>query len=723
MKLSDLMSEMSAPTLFGHRQLFASMRSFRTVLAPRRRLRALLGYQPVPPALINAISAGSEERSLVEASGLFQRDWYLEFYPDVAAAGVDPLDHFLEIGATEGRSPNPRFRTQMYLKKYPGLKEIGLNPLVHYIRARAGVPQPNVSPPEAEQPYRTYAEYLVTTLFTPLIEAPYSRPEEYVFSYMESRRKHLREKYLERGHSGLVSIVMATHNRAHCIADAIRSVLGQSHTNWELIVVDDCGMDDTAAVVQNFTDPRITFVRLTDNRGPSGARNAGLERARGDYICYLDSDNLMHEDFILILSNALADDPDFDVVYCAQKAFDRDAGADGDVYVRYSAFHRPSLENRNTIDLGAIMHRRSMIERFGPFNPALRRLVDWDLLLRYTAHKPPKALPCILSMYVFARANRQVTFVEPLDANLDVLDGALRFDPVAVHLPGVTLEGIEQMYSPQIAAADVRRRPVSIVIPSFEAEPYLRACVESIFAFSKEADFEVIIVDNASGPPVVDYLRDLEVAGRARVILNSSNLGFTHAVNQGIGLARAGNDIVVLNNDAIVTRGWLDALQLVLQDHPDVGLVVPRQVVLSGEKSAPVHQPYKNHERECDVNISAHHVNVRNPEFNPLRGYIELSFAAFFCVYIPRGTLELLGALDVENGPHYRSDRLYCDLVRDVAKRTILYTPQSKVYHFVQRATAQLKAGDQDLYRKMFVRNDWKEISGHAKSTTSEVTV
>jgi GT2 family glycosyltransferase len=291
---------------------------------------------------------------------------------------------------------------------------------------------------------------------------------------------------------------------------------------------------------------------------------------------------------------------------------------------------------------------------------------------------------------------------------------------VADHLPDVRLDGIEQMFSPHLPLLDVRRRPVSIVIPSFEAEPYLRACVDSIFAFSRETDFELIIVDNASGPSLVAYLKGLESAGRARVILNSSNLGFTHAVNQGIAAARPGSDILVLNNDAVVTRGWLDALQVVLDEHPEAGLVVPRQVVLSGERTAPVHQPHKNHERECDVNISAHHVNVRDPEFDPVRGYIELAFAAFFCVYIPRTTLDLLGPLDVENGPHYRSDRLYCDLVRDVAKRRIVYTPQSKVYHFVQRATAQLKEGDQELYRKMFVRNDWREISGHGQTRASQ---
>jgi hypothetical protein len=90
-----------------------------------------------------------------------------------------------------------------------------------------------------------------------------------------------------------------------------------------------------------------------------------------------------------------------------------------------------------------------------------------------------------------------------------------------------------------------------------------------------------------------------------------------------------------------------------------------------------------------------------------------LSYAPYFCVYVPRHTLAELGPLDVMNGPHYRSDRLYCDLVRDVARRRILYPPHAKVYHFVQRATAQLKQADATLYQKMFVRNDWSAISQH----------
>jgi glycosyltransferase involved in cell wall biosynthesis len=95
---------------------------------------------------------------------------------------------------------------------------------------------------------------------------------------MDSRRSFLRNRYAARSQATLISVVMATYNRARCVGNAIQSLLAQSYANWELIVVDDCGMDDTESVVVGFKDARIRFVRLDRNRGPAGARNAGLER-------------------------------------------------------------------------------------------------------------------------------------------------------------------------------------------------------------------------------------------------------------------------------------------------------------------------------------------------------------------------------------------------------------------------------------------------------------
>jgi hypothetical protein len=78
---------------------------------------------------------------------LFDRDWYLARYPDVRSAGVDPVLHYLDWGAAEGRNPSPSFDTEWYASGNPDVRRAGLNPLVHYLRygqreGRAPVPPP-----------------------------------------------------------------------------------------------------------------------------------------------------------------------------------------------------------------------------------------------------------------------------------------------------------------------------------------------------------------------------------------------------------------------------------------------------------------------------------------------------------------------------------------------------------------------------------------------------
>ena len=82
---------------------------------------------------------------------MFDPDWYLRTYPDVAAAGIDPLQHYVKFGAAEGRDPSPLFRTRWYLETYPDVAHAGLNPLQHYLShgaAEGRLPMPNNGEPE-----------------------------------------------------------------------------------------------------------------------------------------------------------------------------------------------------------------------------------------------------------------------------------------------------------------------------------------------------------------------------------------------------------------------------------------------------------------------------------------------------------------------------------------------------------------------------------------------
>ena len=90
----------------------------------------------------------------------------------------------------------------------------------------------------------------------------------------------------------MFSIILPTYNRAPRISKAIESLLQQSYTDWELIIIDDASEDDTASIVEHFlSDKRIRYSRNETNQERCHSRNRGIQEAKGEYICFLDSDD------------------------------------------------------------------------------------------------------------------------------------------------------------------------------------------------------------------------------------------------------------------------------------------------------------------------------------------------------------------------------------------------------------------------------------------------
>ena len=90
----------------------------------------------------------------------------------------------------------------------------------------------------------------------------------------------------------LVSIIMPSYNTAAYIAKSIQSVINQTYTEWELIIVDDCSVDNTYEIVKAFCDSRIRYFENENNRGAAVSRNKALREAKGKWIAFLDSDDM-----------------------------------------------------------------------------------------------------------------------------------------------------------------------------------------------------------------------------------------------------------------------------------------------------------------------------------------------------------------------------------------------------------------------------------------------
>ncbi|MCZ2247275.1 MAG: glycosyltransferase family 2 protein [Bacteroidia bacterium] len=113
----------------------------------------------------------------------------------------------------------------------------------------------------------------------------------------------------------LVSLIITSYNYARYLERAIRSALNQSleHNNFEVIVVDDCSKDESHMILDNYCD-EIRTIRFSENKGLSAARNAGIKKAKGQYILFLDADDYLHSDTLKVLSVFLTENNRLDAV-------------------------------------------------------------------------------------------------------------------------------------------------------------------------------------------------------------------------------------------------------------------------------------------------------------------------------------------------------------------------------------------------------------------------
>lgn len=110
------------------------------------------------------------------------------------------------------------------------------------------------------------------------------------------------------------TIVVPTYNRAHRIAATIEAVIAQSFSDWELIIIDDGSTDNTKEVVSKYSDPRIKYF-WQENQERSAARNNGIEKAQGEFVCFLDSDDVWRRNHLETLHHAILKNENLPALY------------------------------------------------------------------------------------------------------------------------------------------------------------------------------------------------------------------------------------------------------------------------------------------------------------------------------------------------------------------------------------------------------------------------
>lgn len=164
----------------------------------------------------------------------------------------------------------------------------------------------------------------------------------------------------------LVSIIMPAYNAEKYIAESIRSVIKQTYQNWELIVADDCSTDDTSEIVNSFSDVRIHYYKCVKNSGVAQTRNFGISKADGEWIAFLDSDDLWNQTKLerqidFILSNTAAK-----LVFTASAFINENGVRLGYILPAPKTVTTKELLKQNVLSCSSILIAKEYIEKY-PF--------------------------------------------------------------------------------------------------------------------------------------------------------------------------------------------------------------------------------------------------------------------------------------------------------------------------------------------------------------------
>jgi glycosyltransferase involved in cell wall biosynthesis len=192
----------------------------------------------------------------------------------------------------------------------------------------------------------------------------------------------------------LASVIVIAYNCADYLGHAIESVLGQTWTRLELIVVDDGSTDNTAEVVRRVSDSRVTYVRQM-NKGPNAARNEGIRRARGDYIAFLDCDDWWLPSKLEKQIAKAAAHPEIGLVYSLAIRVDAsDKERDRfDTIVEGRVLDRLLLGNCIAGSASSAVVTRRAIDAVGMFDESLHYAEDWEFWIRVASQFAVACVP------------------------------------------------------------------------------------------------------------------------------------------------------------------------------------------------------------------------------------------------------------------------------------------------------------------------------------------
>ena len=352
----------------------------------------------------------------------------------------------------------------------------------------------------------------------------------------------------------------------------IESVTGQSYGNWELCIANGSPDDKKVrTVLEEYAgrDPRIRVKNL-ENQGIAGNSNAALAMAKGDYVGFLDHDDLLAPNALYEAAAYLEKYPQTDMLYTDEEKVTEDLSVHFQPHLKPD-FNLDLLRSNNYICHFLIV-KRTLALRAGEFRQEYEGAQDYDFVLRCADQACRIGhVPEILYHW---RTSRSSTADNPA-SKMYAYDAGKRAIEAHLQRRGekgeVSLKKDLGFY--RVVYPVKKQERISVVIPSKDQWETLKACLDSIREKTTYPDYEIIVVENNSREPeTFAYYKTIDGKDNIRVITWDKPFNYSAINNFGIRHA-SGQYVICLNNDIqVITGGWMEELLGVCQ-REEVGVV------------------------------------------------------------------------------------------------------------------------------------------------------
>lgn len=370
-----------------------------------------------------------------------------------------------------------------------------------------------------------------------------------------------------------ISVVVPVYNtQISYFTDMVKSVQHQSYVNWELCLADGYSKnrDELREYINSLDDDRIQFICCPQNYGIAGNTNAALEHASGDYIAFLDHDDMLAPFALFEVVNCINHCPGVELIYSDDDRISENG-------IRSMPCFKPDFSFDHLRACNFIGHltvaSHSLFEKVGLLDSKYDGSQDYDFVLKASEQAGRiEHIPKIL--YHFRMHAQSVSMNENAKSYAySAAKAAIQASLDRQGLDGTVEDGVITN-SYRIRYRIEGCPTVTIIIPTMDHVSDLRVCVESILQKSTYKDYEILLVENNSKySATFEYYEQLEKDKRIRVI-RWCGTGFNYASLINFGVANAtGEYIITLNNDTkIITPEWIEEM-LVFAQRRDVGMV------------------------------------------------------------------------------------------------------------------------------------------------------